>query len=132
MTSATHVEGARPSTWKMAVLFAAGIACMYVVYAAVAMSALDLGLVVVTLLAAGWWVGARDHSPAALNVVSLTALGLAVAVRLIEGPRWQLVPWQVAAVVVGAMAGDGIAPRVGGRAGRHGCRRPSSGSRGCP
>jgi predicted dienelactone hydrolase len=105
MTSATHVEGARPSAWKMAVLFAAGIACMYVVYAAASLSVLEVGLVVVTLLAAGWWVGARDYFPAALNVVSLVALGLAVAVRLIEGPRWQLVPWQVAAVVVGAMAG---------------------------
>lgn len=102
---ASIAEDRRPTYWKLVLLFGAGIASLFVIYAAAGLSVLDVSLVVVTLLAAGWWIGARKHLPAALNIVSLTALGLAVGVRLIEGPRWQLVPWQCAAVLVGAMAG---------------------------
>jgi predicted dienelactone hydrolase len=98
-------EASRPAYWKLVLLLGAGIACVFVVYAATGLSVLDVCLIVVTLLGAGWWVGARNHWPDALNVVAITALGLALAVRLIEGPRWQLVPWQAAAVSIGAMAG---------------------------
>jgi len=98
-------ERPRPAYWKLILLVGAGISALYLVFAAAGVSVLDVSLVVVTLMAAGWWVGARDHLPATLNVLSLAALGLGLGVRLVEGPRWQLVPWQIAAVVVGAMAG---------------------------
>jgi predicted dienelactone hydrolase len=68
------------------------------------MSLLDRLLVVVVLAAAAWWALSRSRRPAALEAVSVVALGLAVALVVVEGLRWQLVPWQVIAVAVAAAA----------------------------
>src|SRR5262245_38765028 len=69
------------------------------------MSVLDLVVIVLALLTTVWWIVARRRGPAALDMLSLAALGLAVAALALEGPRWQLVPWQLLALAVAVAAG---------------------------
>lgn len=69
-----------------------------------AMQHLHTLMVVVSLAAGLWWAVSRRR-PAALEVLSATALALAAATLAIEGVRWQLVPWYVVAFAVGAAAG---------------------------
>src|SRR2546421_3863758 len=57
-------------------------------------------MVVVALAAGLWWGFARGHRQALLELFSIAALALAVATLVAEGPRWQLVPWQVLALAV--------------------------------
>jgi dienelactone hydrolase len=61
-------------------------------------------LMVTVLFAALWWAFARGHFPRALAVLSLVSLGLAGVTLVLEGPHWQLVPWQVLAVACAAAA----------------------------
>jgi hypothetical protein len=68
------------------------------------MSLLDRLLVVVVVAAAAWWELSRSRRPAALEAVSVVSFGLAVALVVVEGLRWQLVPWQLVAVAVAAAA----------------------------
>jgi hypothetical protein len=61
-------------------------------------------MIVISLTAGLWWGFSRRRRRALLEVVSITALVLAVATLVIEGVRWQLVPWQVLALAVAAAA----------------------------
>ena len=61
-------------------------------------------MVVVALVAGLWWGFSRGRRPALLELVSVAALVLAVATLVVEGLRWQLVPWQVLALAVAAAA----------------------------
>src|SRR5690348_3563314 len=64
------------------------------------------GLLMVTVLFASlWWAFARGRFPRALAVLSLVALGLAAVTLVLEGPHWQIVPWQVLATACAAVAG---------------------------
>jgi predicted dienelactone hydrolase len=69
------------------------------------MSPLDRLLVAVVLLSALWWACSRHRLPSALHRLSAIAPAIAVATALFDdGPRWQMVPWQVLAVAVGVAA----------------------------
>ena len=61
-------------------------------------------MVVVALAAGLWWGFSRRRRPALLELFSVAALVLAVATLVVEGLRWQLVPWQVLALAVAAAA----------------------------
>lgn len=69
------------------------------------MSVLDILVVLTSVAAAVWWVLARNRHPALLNVMSFTALGLAAITLIVEGQRWQLVPWELLSVGMAAAAG---------------------------
>ena len=62
-------------------------------------------MIVVALAAGLWWGFSRRRRQALLQLFSMAALALAVATLVVEGPRWQLVPWQVLALSVAAAAG---------------------------
>src|SRR4051794_9692697 len=68
-------------------------------------TSIDTVMIVVTLTAGLWWGFARRRRPGVLQKVSVAALALAVAPLVVEGVRWQLVPWQILAVAVAAAAG---------------------------
>ena len=68
------------------------------------MSLLYRLMIIAVLAAAAWWALSRGRRPAALQALSVAALGLAVAAVVVEGLRWQLVPWQVVAVAVATAA----------------------------
>lgn len=68
------------------------------------MSVLDALLIAVVFAAAVWWLFWRNRRPALLEALSIAAIVLAVATVLVEGLRWQLVPWQALAVVVATAA----------------------------
>jgi predicted dienelactone hydrolase len=61
-------------------------------------------MVVVALAAGLWWAFSRRRRQALLQLFSVAALALAVVTLIVEGPRWQLVPWQVLALSVAAAA----------------------------
>jgi predicted dienelactone hydrolase len=61
-------------------------------------------VVVVVLTAALWWALSRQRRPAVLQALSAAAFVLAGVTLAVEGLRWQLVPWFVLAVAVGAAA----------------------------
>ena len=61
-------------------------------------------MVVVALVAGLWWGFSRRRHRAMLELVSVAALVLAVATLVVEGLRWQLVPWQVLALAVAVAA----------------------------
>ncbi len=69
------------------------------------MRVLDTSLVIASLLAGIWWMVARRRGSGALDFLSVTALGLAAITLAFEGRPWQLVPWQIIALVVAAVAG---------------------------
>ena len=68
------------------------------------MTILDRVMVVVALVAALWWALSRRRRPAALEALSAAALALALVALLVDGLRWQLVPWEVLAVAVATAA----------------------------
>lgn len=68
-------------------------------------TSIDMVMVVVTLATVLWWGLARRRRPDLLQKFSIAAPALAVATLVVEGLRWQLVPWQVLAVSVAAAAG---------------------------
>ena len=68
------------------------------------MSPLDRLLVLVVLVAAPWWAFSRRRRPEQLGRLSAAAVALAAATVVLDGPRWQMVPWQALAVAVGAAA----------------------------
>src|SRR5438094_1126933 len=68
------------------------------------MSILDKLLIVTALTAALWRAVSRHRRPAVLEVFSFAAALLAVLTLALEDMRWQLVPWQVLAVAVAAVA----------------------------
>ena len=68
-------------------------------------TSIDSVMVVVTLATGLWWGFARRRRQDLLQKFSIAALALAVATLVVEGLRWQLVPWQVLAVAVAAAAG---------------------------
>ena len=70
----------------------------------ITVSVLDRLMIIVVLATAAWWALSRSRRPAALQALSVAALALAVAVVVVEGLRWQLVPWQVVAVAVAVAA----------------------------
>ena len=61
-------------------------------------------VVVVALTAALWWALSRQRRPAVLQAFSAAAFVLAGVTLAVEGLRWQLVPWFVLAMAVGAAA----------------------------
>jgi predicted dienelactone hydrolase len=63
-------------------------------------SILDVLVVLLALTAGLWWAFSRHRLPAALELVSVGALVLTVAALVVEGLRWQLVPWQALALAV--------------------------------
>ncbi len=64
----------------------------------------DTVMVVITLATGLWWGFSRHRHKAVLGAFSIAAAALAGATLLAEGPRWQLVPWQVLALAVAAAA----------------------------
>jgi dienelactone hydrolase len=68
------------------------------------MNVLELPLILVATLSALWWAFARHRAPIALERLSLAGLGLGVLVLALEGVHWQLVPWQLLALVCAAVA----------------------------
>jgi predicted dienelactone hydrolase len=65
---------------------------------------LDSIVFIAALAAAVWWAIARRHWPRGLDRVSLGAAALAVLALAVDGPRWQLVPWQIIAAAAAAAA----------------------------
>jgi predicted dienelactone hydrolase len=65
---------------------------------------LDWFLVIDGFVAASWLALSRHRQRGTLEVLSLSALLLAVATLVVNGTRWQLVPWQVLAGSVAAAA----------------------------
>ena len=61
-------------------------------------------MIVVALAAGLWWGFARQRCRARLQLFSAAALTLAITTLVVEGLRWQLVPWQVLALAVAAAA----------------------------
>jgi predicted dienelactone hydrolase len=61
-------------------------------------------MIVVALVTGLWWGFARGRRKALLERFSVAALALAVVTLVLEGLRWQLVPWQVLALAVAAAA----------------------------
>ena len=68
-------------------------------------TSIDTAMVVVTLATGLWWGFARRRRQNLLQTFSIAALALSVATLVVEGLRWQLVPWHVLAVAVAAAAG---------------------------
>jgi dienelactone hydrolase len=68
------------------------------------MSPLDRLLIIVVLAAAPWWAFSRRRWPGQLQRLSAAAPALAAATLILDGPRWQMVPWQALAVGVGVAA----------------------------
>jgi dienelactone hydrolase len=68
------------------------------------MSILDTLLIVTALTAALWWAVSRHRRPAVLEAFSFAAAFLGVLTMALEDMRWQLVPWQVLATAVAAVA----------------------------
>jgi predicted dienelactone hydrolase len=62
-------------------------------------------MIVVALVAGLWWGFSRRRRRAVLQLFSVAALALAVVTLVVEGLRWQLVPWQVLALSVATAAG---------------------------
>jgi hypothetical protein len=105
--SATAVAtmGMRPVIWKPVLAAAIGLAAMFGLHAVTTISFLDTAVVVGAAAAAVWWIAARDRLPRILDRISLGAFAIALLARLVQGPRWQLVVWQLVAVVVATFAG---------------------------
>jgi dienelactone hydrolase len=105
--SATAVTSAarKPIPWKGLVSGAVALLLMLGVHAVTMISFLDSVVVVIVSVAAVWWIAARDRLPRWLDRLSLSSFAIALLARLIEGPRWQLVMWQLVAVVVATFAG---------------------------
>lgn len=61
-------------------------------------------MIVVALAAGLWWGFARQRCRPRLQLFSVAGLTLAVTTLVVEGLRWQLVPWQVLALAIGAAA----------------------------
>ncbi len=68
------------------------------------MSIFDRLLIATALVAGLWWALARLRRPDDLQRLSFIAFALALITFVLEGPHWQLVPWQVVGVAVGAAA----------------------------
>jgi dienelactone hydrolase len=68
------------------------------------MRILDTLLIVPTLITALWWAVSRHRRAALLEAFSFAAAFAAVLTLALEDMRWQLVPWQLCAVAVGAAA----------------------------
>jgi dienelactone hydrolase len=97
--------GVKPIVWKPLIAVALALALMFGLHAVTTISFLDTAVVLAASVSAWWWIRGRDRVPATLNRLSLGALAVAVLARVIQGPRWQLVMWQLLAAVVAAMAG---------------------------
>ncbi|HYI45893.1 MAG TPA: hypothetical protein VE174_10605 [Actinomycetota bacterium] len=102
-TSATM--GFKPIVWKPLIAGSLGLALMLGLHAVTTISFFDTAVVLAALASALWWIKGRDRLPATLNRLSLGALAVGVLARVIQGPRWQLVVWELVAVVVAACAG---------------------------
>ena len=102
-TSATM--GLKPIVWKPLFAAALGLALMIGLHAVATISFLDTAVVIAASASALWWIKGRDRLPATLNRLSLGALAVAALARVIQGPRWQVVMWNLVAVLVAAMAG---------------------------
>ena len=95
----------KPAVWKPLIAALIGVAVMFGLYAVTTISFFDTAVVVGASTAAVWWIGSRHRMPGMLNRLSLGVLALAVLARVIQGPRWQLVVWQLVALVIAAFAG---------------------------
>jgi hypothetical protein len=82
----------RPVVWKPIVAIGIAIAVRFGLHA---VSTISFVVMVATMLAAQWWVAKRDRFPRVLNRLSLGELVITVVARVIQGPRWQLVAWQL-------------------------------------
>jgi hypothetical protein len=74
---------------------------MFGLYAVTTISFFDTAVVVGASTAAVWWIASRKRMPGVLNRLSLGVLALAGLARVIQGPRWQLVMWQLVAAIPG-------------------------------
>ena len=61
-------------------------------------------IIVVALVTGLWWGFARGWNPVLLERFSMVAVALALATLVVDGLRWQLVPWQVLALAVASAA----------------------------
>ncbi|MGH2790435.1 MAG: alpha/beta hydrolase family protein, partial [Actinomycetota bacterium] len=104
-STAVATTGMKPIVWKPLIAAVIGLALMFGVHAVTTITFLDSAVVVATSVAAIWWIAARDRLPRLLDRVSLGAFAVALFARLVQGPRWQLVVWQLVAVVVAMFAG---------------------------
>lgn len=90
--------------WKPFVAGVAFLVLVFGVHAITRVGFFDSAVVLVASLAGVWWIAARRRAPRLLERVSIAALAMAVLARLLEGPRWQLVMWQLVAVLVASFA----------------------------
>jgi dienelactone hydrolase len=104
-TTTSTTMGMNPLAWKPFAAGGVGLALMFGLYAETTISFFDTAVVVAAAASALWWVRGRDRMPATLDRLSLGALALAAAARVIQGPRWQLVMWNLVALLVAAFAG---------------------------
>jgi hypothetical protein len=105
--SATGVAAKRtvPVVSKPVLAVLIGLAAMFGLPTITTISFLDSAVVVGASAAAVWWIAARDRAPRVLDRLSLGALALAALARVVQGPRWQLVVWQLVALIVAVFAG---------------------------
>jgi dienelactone hydrolase len=103
--TAAATMGMKPMVWKPLLAVAIGIGAMFGIYAVTTISLFDTAVVMGASTAAVWWIASRKRMPELLNRLSLGVLALAVLARIIQGHRWQLVFWQLLAVLVAAFAG---------------------------
>jgi predicted dienelactone hydrolase len=68
------------------------------------MNVLDHALIATALAAAGWWALSRHRRPQALQRLSAAAALLAAGALVVNGPQWQMVPWQLMGGAAGAAA----------------------------
>ena len=103
-TAAVAASGTRPVEWKLVPAGLIGLASAFGLVAITTIGFLDAVVVVVSFVAAVWWIAARNRFPRVLERLSLGALAIAALARIIQGPRWQLTAWQLVAVLVATFA----------------------------
>ena len=105
MSATTGATQMKLLAWKPVIVAAVALVLMLGLHAVSAISFIDTAVVMAAATSALWWVTARNRLPAFLNRLSLAALAVAILARVIQGARWQLVVWQLVAVLVATFAG---------------------------
>lgn len=68
------------------------------------MSIFDRLLIAAVVVAGSWWALSRLRRPDDLERLSLVVVVLTVSTVVFDGPRWQMVPWQVMGVAIATAA----------------------------
>jgi dienelactone hydrolase len=104
-TTAVAPSWLKPAVWKPVSAGLIGFTSTFGLVAITTVGLLDAFVVVVSFVAAVWWIAARDRLPRVLELLSLGAVAIAALALVIEGPQWQLTAWQLVAVLVATFAG---------------------------